>query len=205
VGDLLSTAGIDRAIVLDPHSAALEAMCSIPVEVVTANQALTEALRPHVMPNAVVVAPDEGALKLAEHFASELGLGLGFVRKHRLSGEEVSIGTVVGDVAGRPVVLVDDMISTGATIAAAIAALLERQALSDFVVAATHGLFVGQATKRLRELPVRRLFMTDSLPPPCDVPCPTTVVGVGPLLARRINQLHGGSVPDEDAAGGVRG
>jgi ribose-phosphate pyrophosphokinase len=194
VGDLLSTAGIDRAIVLDPHSDAFEGLCSVPVEIVSARQSLAEAVRPEVRGQAVVVAPDEGALKLAQQFAAELGLGLAVVAKRRLSGELVSVEEVVGDVRGRSVIVVDDMISTAATIAAAVGALLDRDALADFVVAAVHGLFVGAATDRLRELPIRRLFVTDSLPLRSGVPGATSVVSVARLLADHIAQLHGDHV-----------
>ena len=87
------------------------------------------------MPDAVVVAPDEGALKLADRYATALGLPLAFVRKRRLSGDKVCVEEVVGDVRGRQVVLVDDMVSTGGTIAGAIAAVLERGSVSGVLVA----------------------------------------------------------------------
>ncbi|MDR3649176.1 MAG: ribose-phosphate pyrophosphokinase [Acidimicrobiales bacterium] len=190
VGDLLATVGIDRALVVDPHTEALEALCSVPLDVISAQPILAQALRPGVLPNAVVVAPDEGALKLADRYATELGLPLAFVRKRRLSGETVSVGEVVGDVQGRQVVLVDDMVSTGGTIAGAIAAVLDRGSVSGVLVAATHGLLVGPIAARLRGLPIDGLFVTNTLPPHSDVPCPVTVIDIAALLAKRIVEFH---------------
>ena len=104
-----------RLVVVDPHTAALEAMCGIPVEMLTAVPALAGALAPLVPGGAVVVAPDLGAVKLAEHYASLLHRPVVVVRKTRMTGATVRAEEIAGDVAGRPAVVVDDMISTGAT------------------------------------------------------------------------------------------
>jgi len=198
VSDLLATVGIDRALVVDPHTDALEALCSMPLEVISAQPVLAHALCPSVLSKAVVVAPDEGALKLADRYATTLGLPLAFVRKRRISGDEVSVEEVVGDVRGRQVVLVDDMISTGGTIAGAITAVLERGSTSEVLVAATHGLLVGPIAERLRGLPINGLFVTNSVPPQSDGVCPMTVIDIAALLAKRVVELH-------DDKGGVAG
>lgn len=200
VSDVLATVGIDRALVVDPHTEALEALCSVPLEVISAQPLLARAMRPKVLPQAVVVAPDEGALKLADRYAIEIGLPLAFVRKRRLSGEEVSVEEVVGDVRGRQAVVVDDMISTGATVAGAIAAVLERGANPKVLVAATHGLLVGPVAERLRTLPIDGLFVTDTLPPRLDVPSPSTVISIAGLLAKHIVELHQGQAMREGDA-----
>ena len=119
VADALAASGAQRLVVVDPHSAALEAMCGIPVEMLTAVPALAGALAPAIPGDAVVVAPDLGAVKLAEHYASLLQRPVAVVRKTRVTGATVRAEEIAGDVAGRPAVIVDDMISTGATIEAA--------------------------------------------------------------------------------------
>jgi Phosphoribosyl transferase domain len=119
VADALAAAGADRMVVVDPHSTALEAMCGIPVEMLTAVPALASALAQECSSDVVVVAPDLGAVMLAEHYASLLERPVAVVRKTRVSGAVVRAEQMAGDGAGRPAVISDDMISTGATIKAA--------------------------------------------------------------------------------------
>jgi ribose-phosphate pyrophosphokinase len=165
----------------------------MPTEVVSAWDLLTEAIRSDMAPEAVVVAPDGGAVKLADRVATSLALPLALGRKRRLSGEQVTVMEAVGDVRDRPMILVDDMVSTAATAVAAIKALLERGAAPDAVIAAPHGLLVGPAAQRLGEVPVRRLFLADTLTLPEGGRCPTTVVTVADRIAETISRLHGQS------------
>ena len=122
--DILASAGADRIVVVDPHTPGFEATCSIPVEVLTATSVLVTALRDRETSGSVMVAPDLGAVKLAERFAAALGLPVAVVRKNRISGTSVRAEELVGDVVGCRPIIVDDMISTGATIEAT-ARLLE--------------------------------------------------------------------------------
>ena len=102
VADALAASGAQRLVVVDPHTAALEAMCGIPVEMLTAVPALAGALAPLVPGGAVVVAPDLGAVKLAEHYASLLHRPVAVVRKTRMTGATVRAEEIAGDVAVRP-------------------------------------------------------------------------------------------------------
>ena len=190
VATAIAAAGADRMVVVDPHTAEHEAMFAIPVETLTAVPAIALALRPFVMPDAVVVAPDLGAVKLAERYASLLGLSVVIARKTRLTGATVRTEELVGHVDGRPTIVVDDMITTGATIEAAVRLLLDNGARPDVIVAATHGLFVGEADQRLARLPVRRLVVTDSLEQTQDVGQPVEVTSIAPLLAAAIGRLN---------------
>lgn len=190
VADALAGAGAERLVVVDPHSVALEAMCNMPVEMLTAVPILANALAPAVPDGAVVVAPDLGAVKLAEHYASLLGRPVAVVRKTRVSGTTVRAEEVVGDVEGRPAVIVDDMISTGATIETAVRVLLAHRATTNIAVAATHGLLVGSADGQLRPLSLRQLLVTDSLAPGETHVSPREVQSVAPLLADAIGCLH---------------
>jgi ribose-phosphate pyrophosphokinase len=145
IADALAGSGAQRLIVVDPHSSALEAMCGIPVEMLTAVPVLAAALAPMVAESTVIVAPDLGAAKLAEHNASLLRRPVAVVRKSRLSAVPVHAEEIAGDVNGRPAVIIDDMISTGATIEAAAGVLLAHGGAPDIVVAATHGPLVDPA------------------------------------------------------------
>jgi ribose-phosphate pyrophosphokinase len=193
VADLLAVVGFDRVVGVDAHTGALEATFSntIPFEHLSAAPLLAEAARPHVAANSVVVAPDLGATKLAELYATALRLPVAIVHKARLTAEEVSVRAITGEVRHRAPLLVDDMISTGGTIAAAAAALLEAGCLPEITVVASHSLLVGQALERLSaNLSIQRLITTDSVPLPSTTPFTLHVVGLAGLLADAIDRLH---------------
>lgn len=159
IADAIAGAGAQRLVIVDPHTPALEGQCRIPVEILTAVPTLASELPD----GCVVVAPDLGAVKLAERYAGILHGPVAVVRKRRENGSAVSALDIAGDVRGRPVVIIDDMITTGATIVAAVELLRRRGAASDIVVAATHGLFVHAATSRLRDCELGRVVVTDTV------------------------------------------
>jgi ribose-phosphate pyrophosphokinase len=190
IADLCAASGLQHLVAVDLHSTALEGFFAVPVEHLSAVPLLTEAVRPLLQANAVVVAPDLGAVKLAERYARSLHLPMALVDKERLSGEEVRARRVVGRVEGCPVLMVDDMLSTGGTVQAAIQALLAAGCAPEVTVVVSHGLFVGPAVERLRALPVRRLLATDSVVAPAQLPFPVLAVSLAPLLAEAIRRLH---------------
>ncbi len=165
LADAVASCGADRLLVVDPHTAALEAVCSIPCDMLTAARVVADAIRPSIPDGAVIVAPDLGATKLAERYASLLRHGpVAVVRKTRVSGEEVQAHDLVGEVRGRPAVIVDDMISTGRTIEAAMRVLESHGATPAPTVVATHGPLVAGAIDRIAQLGVRGVYLTDTLP-----------------------------------------
>lgn len=190
VADLIVTAGVHRVVAVDLHSAAIEGFFSIPVEHLSAVPILAEAARAWVGPDGVVVAPDLGATKLAERYADRLGLPVAIVHKTRLSGEQVRVRRITGDVQGRRPVVVDDMISTGGTIEAAAGALLAAGCHPEIAVIATHGLLVGNAVDRLAAGGVRRLTITDSVRPASAGRLEPRIVSLDAVLADAVNRLH---------------
>jgi ribose-phosphate pyrophosphokinase len=192
IADLLAAVGIDAIVVIDPHVPTLEAISAVPVTVLSAVPVLAGALTPDLPPGSVLVAPDLGAVKLAERYAATLHLPVAVVHKTRVSGTQVQAGQVIGDVSGRTPVIVDDMISTGATVAAAARAVAAAGSAPDIFVAATHGLFCGAAADVLSDVGIQRLVVTDTLPAQGGRPSGTQVVSVAPLLAAAIGTLgHG--------------
>lgn len=189
IADALAGAGAQRLVVVDPHTAAFEAMSPIPVESLTAVGVLTAGLATSTVPATVVVAPDLGAATLAEHYATLLSRPVALIRKTRTSGATVRAEELVGDVIARPVIVIDDMISTGATIEAATQVLRHHVAEAAITVAATHGPLVSDAAGRLHNAGVRRLLVTDSTAQAasCDY---AEVHTIAPLLADAINRLH---------------
>lgn len=189
---------VDRVVVVDPHSAGLEAMFSAPVDAISAMPVLLPELEPSAGPETVLVAPDLGAVKLVERFSAHLDAPVAVVRKTRVSGEEVRALEVVGDVRGRRPIIIDDMISTGGTIQAAVDALVGRGCLPEIVVAATHGLLVPPIEERLSRLPIRTLVVTDTVATPPAEGFGLRVVSVSALLADVIRRLHRGQPLDGD-------
>jgi len=191
IADLVGASGLDRVVALDLHSPALEGFFSVPLEHLTAVPLLVESLRGSALAgNTVVVAPDLGAARLADRYAKLLGLRVAVVHKIRISGREVTVRGVTGNVDGRQPLIVDDMISTGGTIEAAAQAVAAAGSLPVAAVVATHGLFVAGAEERLARVGARRLIVTDSVTPPAGFRLPIEVVSVAPVLARAIQHLH---------------
>ncbi|WP_174554953.1 ribose-phosphate diphosphokinase [Nocardia nova] len=182
----IAAAGADRLVVVDPHTSALEAICPVPVEILTAVPVLGREI---ALSDRVVVAPDEGAVKLAERYAQVSPNPLAVVRKRRLSGTEVTALELIGDVRGRLPVIVDDMISTGATISTALGLLRSRHAAPDVTVAATHGVFTHGAVGHLRRFGLKRILLTDTVAHR-DLPPEFEVCSIAPLLADAVAALH---------------
>jgi ribose-phosphate pyrophosphokinase len=191
IADLLAAGGLQRIVAVDLHSAALEGIFGMPLEHLTAVPLLGETLRTGLRSDTVIVAPDLGATKLAERYARLLRLPVAFVHKRRVSGERVTVRGVTGEVRDRAPLIIDDMITTGGTVEAAIGSLLEAGCRAEITVVATHGLFVGRAADRLRALPVKRILTTDSVATPDTGTLPLLQVSLGPLLADVVSRLHG--------------
>lgn len=190
IADLFSAAGIHRLVAIDLHSPTLEGFFSFPLEHLTAVPALAAALG-NGLRECVVVAPDLGAARLADRYGRALDLPVAMVHKTRVTGEEVMVRGVTGDVVGRAPIIVDDMISTGATIAAAVAALREAGCRPQFTVVATHALLVGGAVALLQQLALEELIVTDSVAIPAGaVALPLHVVSVASCAAECIGRLH---------------
>jgi ribose-phosphate pyrophosphokinase len=200
VAQLAERAGIDHVVSIDLHAPAIEGSFRIPVDNLTAVPALTSAIvggtKGQATP-AVIVAPDLGAVRLANRYATMLDLPVAICHKQRLSGSEVSISRITGVVVGRRCIIVDDMISTGATIAESVRALNDAGSASEHVVVATHAVFAPGALEKVATAGVRELFVTDSIEPRYAASAPLTpaVVSIAPLLATAIRRLlDGGSL-----------
>jgi len=191
VADLINTGGIGRIVAVDLHSRAVESAFAMPLEHLSAVDILAETLRPSVRDNSVIVSPDLGAVKMAERYAALLGLPVAIIHKTRISGEQVKVQRIVGDVCDKEAIIIDDMVSTGGTIEEAATALIEAGcSVSGIKVATTHGLLVGPAAARLAKLPIDRLYVSDSVPPPQGFPLPLEIFSLAGLLAATIRRLH---------------
>jgi ribose-phosphate pyrophosphokinase len=163
VADLLEAARIEQLVTVDPHTAQIEGFFHAPVDSLTAVPALCGALRGRLPERVVIVAPDAGRVAMANCYAQCLGAPLVVLHKQRLNGTATEVIHMAGEVCGRPCLIVDDMISTGGTIAESIRALLVAGARPDFIVAATHGLLVAKAREKLSHPAVREVLVTDTV------------------------------------------
>ena len=188
--DVIATAGFDRAMLIDAHTAAIEGFFDIPIDHLSAAPLLASAAAPAMPENAVVVAPDLGAAKLAREYARLLHLPMAVVHKTRLDGEQVHATSVVGEVRGRAPLIVDDMLSTGATVQAAVGALLAAGAAAPVTVSVSHALLVGHAREVMRQLPIARLITTDTVAAQAPAVPHVEVATVAPLIAAAIRRDH---------------
>ncbi len=190
VASLMQAVGIQHVVTVDLHAAQIEGFFHIPVDSLTVVPAMVHVLRERLAPDIIVVSPDEGRFKMATDYARRLGAGVVVLHKERKNGTATSVVKVVGDVRGRPCLIIDDMISTGGTIAEAVAALLREGARPEMIVAATHGLFVGDARARLSHPAIRAIYVTDSVPAPVEPWAGLNIVFLAPLLAAAIRRFR---------------
>jgi len=190
--DLIGTGAFDRLMLIDAHTASIEGFFDMPIDHLTAVPVLAEAARRSVGDNSVVVAPDLGAVKLAREYARLLTVPMAFVHKTRLSGAAVEAHGVIGDVRNRVPLIIDDMLSTGGTIEAAVGALHAAGAAGPMSVAVTHALLVGQARDVLRRLPIARMIAGNTVPVDAAADLHLEVVSVAPLIAAAVRRHHVG-------------
>ena len=192
VADLFKAAGADRIMSVDLHAAQIQGFFDGPVDHLFAMPVLLEHFKAKLDPATVtVVSPDMGRVRVADNWSDKLGAPLAIIHKRRdpLVPNQVSVHEIVGDVAGRVCLLVDDLIDTGRTIVHAAEALKEAGATS-VVVAATHAVFSDPAIELLQSGAIDSVVVTDTLPLPAEKHFPTlTVLSIAPLLARAIEQV----------------
>ena len=164
VADLMQAVGINHVVTLDVHAPQIEGFFRIPVDSLTAVPTLCQALQQRLPADVVVVSPDVGRVQMATEYAHRLGTSVVVLHKRRESGTETGVTHVVGDVRGKACLIVDDMISTGGTIAASVAALRAAGARSAITVAATHGLLLEGAHDKLARAGVCEVLVTDTVP-----------------------------------------
>ena len=203
VFDLLKTAGADRIMSVDLHAAQSQGFFDGPVDHLIAMPVLVDYIRDRFsnqLDNVAVVSPDAGRIRVAEQWAQRLGGGpLAFVHKTRdiTRPNQAVANRVVGDVAGKDCVLVDDLIDTAGTIAGACNVLKDAGAKSVTVVA-THGVLSGPAVDRLKNCGAREVVLTDTVPIPEEKRWDgLTVLSIAPLLASAIRAVfEDGSVAE---------
>ena len=193
VADLYKTAGADRVMSVDLHASQEQGFFDGPVDHLFAMPVLVDYVRSRLdLSNTVMVSPDAGRIRVAEKWSSKLGgVPLAFVHKTRdTTRPNVAVANrVVGDVAGKQCILVDDMIDTAGTITEAVKVLNDAGA-QKVIIAATHGILSEPAVRRLTECGADEVVVTATLPIPPEKRFPNlTILSIAPLLARAIKEV----------------
>jgi ribose-phosphate pyrophosphokinase len=192
VANLITVAGADRILTMDLHSAAIEGFFDIPVDHLRAGPLLAEKVLNLKLNNIVVVSPDSGGVHRAYEFRSYIGNArLALMAKYRPQPETAEVVEMVGEVSGRTAIIVDDMIQSGGTVIECADKLREKRA-GDIYVCATHAVFAAGAIEKLKESPIKKVIVTNTIP--VDTGCcgkeRFEVVTVAPLLAEAIQRIH---------------
>ncbi len=194
VANLITAAGANRVIAMDLHAAQVQGFFDIPMDHLPASRVFSEFFEQEVahMGKVTIVSPDVGNLKAADYYKDALDASLAFIDKRRESGSSVVMNNIVGEVKGRSILMIDDMITTGGTVSEA-AKILKDHGAGKIYVAATHGVFAGKAIDRMVEAPIERLIITDTIPT-CDRLAPLkdrlTVLSVASLMGESIKRIH---------------
>jgi ribose-phosphate pyrophosphokinase len=190
VANLLETAGADRILGMDFHQHQLQGFFDVPVDHLYASPVFVQHYRQKGLREVVVVAPDVGSAKMARSFAKRLDASLAIIDKRRPSANIAEVVNVVGEVEGRDCLIVDDMIDTAGTMAAAVLAL-KRLGARDVYCCATHALLSGPAVDRLSATPLKEVAVTNTIQLAEDKRFDRlTVLSVAPLLAKAIRNTH---------------
>jgi ribose-phosphate pyrophosphokinase len=193
IANFLETAGADRLLTVDLHAGQIQGFFNIPVDELTALSILAGYFKEKAIPDLTVVATDVGGAKGARRMADRLDAPLAIVEKRRLGNEErVEVMTVIGEVEGRAVLIVDDEVLTAGTLVATAEVVLQHGATAVYA-AATHPILSGPAVERIERSPIKELVFTDTIPLRAEKRLSNmTVLTVAPLLGEAIRRIHTG-------------
>ncbi len=197
LADLITVAGADRFLTIDLHAGQIQGFFTIPTDELTARYLFIDYVKQRSLNrNAVVVAPDVGAVRRARNFAHALNLPLAIIEKRRsLDGSKTKLHNLIGEVQGMTCMLIDDEIDTAGTLTQA-AEYIKREGATDIYAFATHAVFSPPAAQRLGDGPIDHLVVTNSLPISAEkqarIGPKLEVLSVGPLLGETIHRIHQG-------------
>ncbi len=194
VADLITTAGADRVLTMDLHASQIQGFFNIPVD----NMLGTSVLIPHIAgkfgcgrDDVVVVSPDLGSVSRARKFTEKLDLPLAIIDKRRPKANVSEVMNIIGDVRGKKVILVDDLIDTAGTLVHAANALLEKGGATEIYACATHGVLSGPAIERIASSPIRELTLLDTIALPQDKQIDKiNVLPVAPVFTEAIARIY---------------
>ena len=196
VADLLTTAGADRALIVDLHAPQLQGFFNIPVDHLFASPVLVDHFKKLHLPNLTVVSPDAGGVERARFFAKKVEAALAIVDKRRVEANVAEVMNVIGDVRGRTCLVIDDLIDTAGTLVKTANALLENGA-SEVYACCSHPVFSPPAVENIMNSCIRQVVVTNTIPLSPEADAARTerggkisVLNIAGLIGRAIQSIH---------------
>ena len=192
VADLITAAGADRVITMDLHAHQIQGFFNIPLDHLQATSVIVEHILQLGLDDFVVVSPDVGSVKRTRKVAGMLDAPMAIIDKRRYAMNTTEVMNVIGDVKGKDLLLIDDMIDTAGTMANSVYALKEMGA-KNIYAAATHGVLSGKAIKNLNEAPIEKVFITNTIDLPQEKQInKIKIISVAGIIAKAIDRVHKG-------------
>src|SRR5512133_1148639 len=199
VADMIESAGADRYMTFDPHAGQIQGFFSVPGDVLTASHMVTDHIKDNLrseMKDPVVVATDLGFAKKGRNYALDLDVPIAFIEKRRTGNDaKAEALTLIGEVKGHDVIIVDDEVDTGGSIAQAVA-VVQKNGARDIYLAFIHPIFSKSAAQKLADLPIKHILTTDTVPIPTSKMKPLegriTILSIARLLGEVIKRAHQG-------------
>lgn len=192
VANLIERSGVDRVVAVDLHAAQVQGFFDVPVDHLSASPVMIKWIKSLKLANRVFVSPDVGNVKRAQVYANQLGGEICIIDKRRKSGRDIEAKHVIGEVEGRNVLMVDDMITTAGTVVEACK-ILREHGVKDIYIAATHGVFAPPAMERLSRCDFTKLAVTDTIPigNRCEaIKSRLAIMSVAELIGDAIHRIH---------------
>ena len=189
VANLLTAAGIQRLMTLDLHAGQIQGFFDFPVDHLDATAIFVPYIKELKLNNYMFASADVGGVARARVYAKHFGVEMAVCDKHRIRANEIATMQVIGDVSGMHVILVDDIVDTGGTLAKAAEILVEKGAISVRAFC-THGIFSGRAYDVIQQSKLTEVVTTDSLPQKMLDHPKVTILGIAPLFAKAIRRVH---------------
>jgi len=191
VADLLTSAGANRALLIDPHAPQIQGFFNIPVDHLFASPVLVDHFKRLNLPNLTVVSPDAGGVERARFFAKKMDSALAIVDKRRVEMNVAEIMHVIGDVKGRTCLVIDDLIDTAGTLVKTAAALMESGAIAVYACA-SHPVLSGLAVQNISKSCITEVVVTNTIPltPEAQAEPKIRVLTIAGLIGRAIQSIH---------------
>ena len=190
VANLITTAGADRILTVDLHAGQIQGFFDIPMDHLYAVNIFVTHIKKIKLKNIVIVSPDVGGIKMARAYAKRFEAPLAIVDKRRISEEDTEAMNILGEIRGKNLIIVDDLVATASSLVEAAAAL-KKQGGKEIYAAITHPILSGPAIKRINDSVIKKLFVTNTIPVENGKKHKKIeVLSIAPLLAEAIKRIH---------------